>query len=228
MASTKPDAWGGPAFPTWLEAHPDLRLGSFADTAVAAELVVNATNGARSVEALTLAGSEEPGRQGAGGRLQPARLLARDAADAAGEGHRFAGRADPAGVPGCPSGEDAQHDDREVKATRRYSRRRARRVREWQRRGGQDEGDDAAAKPRALRVIDLGDITTARGAEMYLPLGCDPRNPRHRDAQHQGGALTAIAAVCRHRPGPGHERGRGVTTSLGAWPNAAAPATGRP
>ncbi|MFZ0531491.1 MAG: NAD(P)-binding domain-containing protein, partial [Propionicimonas sp.] len=57
MASTKPDAWGGPAFPTWLEAHPDLRLGSFADTAAAAELVVNATNGARSVEALTLAGA---------------------------------------------------------------------------------------------------------------------------------------------------------------------------
>ena len=49
---------GRPAFPTWLEAHPELRLGSFAHAAASAELVVNATNGAGSVEALTLAGAK--------------------------------------------------------------------------------------------------------------------------------------------------------------------------
>ena len=122
MARTEPDAWGGPAFPVWVDEHPDVRLADFAEAAAHAELVVNATNGAGSLAALTLAGADNL----AGKVLQ----------------------AEPAQLAG---------GDHSVFVS----------------------GDDADAK-RAVTVlleslghtdvIDLGDITTARGTEMYLPL----------------------------------------------------------
>lgn len=48
--------------------------------------------------------------------------------------------------------------------------RRAHRVRERQRSSGQGRGDGGLASFGWKHVLDLGDITTARGAEMYLPL----------------------------------------------------------
>ena len=53
---TGPDAYGNPPFGAWLEDHPEVRLGTFAEAAAHGEMVVNATAGAVSLEALELAG----------------------------------------------------------------------------------------------------------------------------------------------------------------------------
>ena len=57
LARTEPDAMGNPAYPTWQADHPAVRLASFAEAAAAGELVVNATGGGGSLEALTQAGA---------------------------------------------------------------------------------------------------------------------------------------------------------------------------
>ena len=58
LARTEPDAWGSPAFSVWLGEHPEVRVGSFSEAAAQGDLVVNATNGAASLAALTLAGAD--------------------------------------------------------------------------------------------------------------------------------------------------------------------------
>ncbi len=171
MARTEPDAWGGPAFPVWVDEHPDVRLADFAEAAAHAELVVNATNGAGSLAALTLAGADNL----AGKVLvdvsnpldfshgMPPTLFVKDT-DSLGEQIQ---RAFP--------------DARVVKTLNTMTG--ALQAEPAQLAGGDHSvfvsGDDADAK-RAVTVlleslghtdvIDLGDITTARGTEMYLPL----------------------------------------------------------
>jgi len=55
-------------------------------------------------------------------------------------------------------------------------------------------GNDAEAKSQVadllksfgwMHILDLGDITTARGAEMYLPLWADIRRADQRNVQHK-------------------------------------------
>ena len=56
LARDQPDGYGNPPFGTWREQHPEVELGTFADAAGHGELLVNATAGAASVDALGLAG----------------------------------------------------------------------------------------------------------------------------------------------------------------------------
>jgi len=58
LARTEPDAMGNEPFAAWSQAHPEVRIGPFADVAATGELLVNATNGAGSLEALHAAGEE--------------------------------------------------------------------------------------------------------------------------------------------------------------------------
>lgn len=58
LARTDPDAMGTPPFSAWHGDHPDVGLVTFADAAAGAELVVNATSGSATLEALELAGAE--------------------------------------------------------------------------------------------------------------------------------------------------------------------------
>lgn len=51
-----PPVYGIPPFSVWYEQHPDAKLGSFADAAAHGELVVNATAGETSLDALRQAG----------------------------------------------------------------------------------------------------------------------------------------------------------------------------
>lgn len=171
LGRTEPDAWGGPPFPVWLDAHPSLTLADFADAAAQAELVVNATNGAGSLEALTLAGAHHL----AGKVLvdvsnpldfshgMPPTLFVKDS-DSLGEQIQ---RAFP--------------DARVVKTLNTMTV--ALQAEPAQLAGGDHtvfvSGDDVDAKAAVTDllkslghtdVIDLGDITTARGPEMYLPL----------------------------------------------------------
>src|SRR4029453_1007777 len=57
LARSGPDPLYGTApFRVWHEQHPDVKLGSFAEAAAHGELVVNATAGAASLDALGQAG----------------------------------------------------------------------------------------------------------------------------------------------------------------------------
>jgi 8-hydroxy-5-deazaflavin:NADPH oxidoreductase len=56
LAREEPDRYGNPPFRVWLEQHPDVKLGGFADAAAHGELLVNATAGEASLDALRLAG----------------------------------------------------------------------------------------------------------------------------------------------------------------------------
>jgi 8-hydroxy-5-deazaflavin:NADPH oxidoreductase len=56
LAREEPDGYGNPPFRVWYEQHPGVKLVGFADAAAHGELVVNATAGAASVDALRLAG----------------------------------------------------------------------------------------------------------------------------------------------------------------------------
>lgn len=58
MTRDAPDAFGNPPFATWLQAAGDVAVAAFAEAAAAAEVVVNATSGAASIDALTAAGED--------------------------------------------------------------------------------------------------------------------------------------------------------------------------
>lgn len=51
------DGSGNPPFAEWLAANKDVRLGTFAEAAAFGELVLNVTQGANSINALTMAGA---------------------------------------------------------------------------------------------------------------------------------------------------------------------------
>ena len=54
---TEPDGMGNPPYAQWAAQHPGIGLASFSDAAANADVVVNATNGGVSLEVLTLAGA---------------------------------------------------------------------------------------------------------------------------------------------------------------------------
>jgi predicted dinucleotide-binding enzyme len=56
MARTEPDGAGNPPYAEWIAAHPDIRLVPLADAGRDAEVVVNATSGQGSLEAVGSAG----------------------------------------------------------------------------------------------------------------------------------------------------------------------------
>jgi 8-hydroxy-5-deazaflavin:NADPH oxidoreductase len=58
QARTEPDGMGNPPFSAWHGAHPGIGLASFADAAAGAELVVNASSGAATMDVLGLAGAD--------------------------------------------------------------------------------------------------------------------------------------------------------------------------
>jgi 8-hydroxy-5-deazaflavin:NADPH oxidoreductase len=54
----EPDAYGNPPFSAWQEEHPEVKLATFSEAATHGEMVVNATSGVVSLEALELAGED--------------------------------------------------------------------------------------------------------------------------------------------------------------------------
>lgn len=169
--ATGPGAPGGAAFRGWLEAHPGVGLDGFTGAAAVADLVVNATNGAGSIAALTLAGAEHL----AGKVLvdvsnpldfshgMPPTLLVKDTDSLGEQIQRAFPRARVVKTLNTLTAA-LQADPAQLAA------------------GAHSvfvSGNDVDAKETVTRllaslghtdVIDLGDITTARGPEMYLPL----------------------------------------------------------
>ncbi len=171
LARTGPDGMGNPPYPVWAQSHPQVRLATFAEAAAAAQLIVNATTGTASLAALTAAGA-----QNLAGRILldianpldfsrgfPPTLFVKDTDSLA---------------------EQIQREFPELKVVKALNTMNAHLMVDPRRlAGGQHSvfvsGDDADAKKTVTGllesfghtdVIDLGDITTARGTEMLLPV----------------------------------------------------------
>ncbi|GAA4044145.1 NAD(P)-binding domain-containing protein [Arthrobacter methylotrophus] len=170
LSRTEPDAMGTPPFAAWAAENTGIALAGFAEAAAGAELVVNATNGAASLDVLTQAGAES-----LDGKVildianpldfstgMPPTLFVKDT-DSLGEQIQ---RAFPAArvVKSLNTMNAAlmAHPDRLTEAGSVFV-----------------SGNDSDAKDTVTGllkefghqdVIDLGDITTARGTEMLLPV----------------------------------------------------------
>lgn len=171
LGRTEAGGRGEPTFAAWLEANPEVTVASYRDASASADLVVNATNGAGSLAALTAAGGEN--------------LAGKILIDVSNPLDFSAGMPPTLFVKDTDSlGEQLQRafpDTRVVKTLNTMTA--SLQADPGQLAGGDHSvfvsGDDASAKEQVtalLRslghtdVIDLGDITTARGVEMYLPL----------------------------------------------------------
>jgi 8-hydroxy-5-deazaflavin:NADPH oxidoreductase len=63
VASSEPNAWGMPAFGVWHKDNNEIKVGTFAEAAAWGEIVINASNGASSLDALTEAKCSEIGNK---------------------------------------------------------------------------------------------------------------------------------------------------------------------
>ncbi|WP_449372598.1 NADPH-dependent F420 reductase [Arthrobacter psychrolactophilus] len=170
LSRTEADAIGNAPFAAWAAANPDVSVTSFADAAAAAELVINATNGGVSLAVLALVGTEN-----LNGKVildlsnpldfsqgMPPSLFVKDT-DSLGEQIQ---RAFPATRVvkslNTLNADLIAHPEQLSETTTVFV-----------------SGNDADAKGTVTAlltdfghrdVIDLGDITTARGPEMLLPI----------------------------------------------------------
>ena len=171
LSRTEPDAYGNPPFGAWQEEHPEVRLGTFAEAAAHGEMVLNATAGSVSLEALERAGE---------GNLSGKVLM-----DVSNPLDFSKGMPPTLSVSNTDSlGEQIQRRYPEAKVVKTLNTMNANLMVDPAQLAGGDHsvfvgGDDAEAKGTVtdlLRsfgwtdVIDLGDITTARGTEMVLPI----------------------------------------------------------
>lgn len=172
LARTEPYATGFPAFSVWQQQHPDAKLGTYADAAQHGELAVNATNGIGSLEALELAGA--------------AHLAGKLLIDIANPLDFSQGM--PPSLTVCNTdslGEQIQRAYPDVRVVKTLNTVTAFLMVDPGQVADADHtmfvcGNDAAAKTQVTAwlkewfgwkdVIDLGDISNARGMEMWLPL----------------------------------------------------------
>ena len=171
LARTEPDGMGNPPYSAWASGHPAVGLATFAEAAAGAGLIINATSGGASPAAL-----EAAGRDNLTGKILldtanpldysrgfPPTLLVKDT-DSLGEQIQAA-------YPGL----------KVVKVLNTLTAALMTSPRQLA--GGAHSvfvcGNDADAKKTATQllesfghtdVIDLGDISAARGTEMLLPL----------------------------------------------------------
>ena len=168
---TGPDPYGNPPFSAWQEEHPEVKLGTFAEAAAHGEMIVNATAGAVSLEALEQAGEDN--------------LSGKVLIDLSNPLEFSKGMPPSLSVVNTDSlGEQIQRRFPEAKVVKTLHTMNAYLMVDPAQLAGADHtvfvsGDDPEAKAAVtdlLRsfgwtdIIDLGDITTARGTEMMLPV----------------------------------------------------------
>jgi predicted dinucleotide-binding enzyme len=172
LAREAPDGYGNPPFRAWHSQHPDVKLGSFADAAAHGELVVNATAGAASLDALRLAG--EPNLHG--------KVLV----DIANALDFSQGMPPSLLVANTDSlGERIQRAFPDVRVVKTLNTMNAQLMADPGQLADGDHtvfvcGDDDQAKAQVSQlltegfgwrdVIDLGDLSAARATEMVLPI----------------------------------------------------------
>ena len=164
------DLPGGSSFAAWLGQNPAVALADLPSTAAAAEVVVNATNGGGTLEALRAAGAEN--------------LVGKVLLDVANPLDFSAGFPPTLTIKDTDSlGELVQRSFPDARVVKTLNTMNASLMVRPDLLAEPTtvfvSGDDAGAKAVAtglLRelgwqdVMDLGDITTARGPEMWLPL----------------------------------------------------------
>lgn len=170
MARSAPDAFGNPPFPSWAADHEDIAVAAFSEAADGAEVVINATSGTGSLAALTAVGADDL-----------AGTIIIDVANAL-----DFNQVPPAlAITGADSlAEQIQRRFPDARVVKTLNTMNALVMVDPGAVAGGDHtvflsGDDAAAK-QVVRdllasfgwadIIDLGDITTARGVERLLPL----------------------------------------------------------
>jgi predicted dinucleotide-binding enzyme len=171
LSRTDPDQYGNPPFGAWQEEHPEVRLGTFAEAAAHGDMVVNATAGAVSLEAL-----EQAGEDNLNGKI----LI-----DISNPLDFSKGMPPTLLVSNTDSlGEQIQRRFPEAKVVKTLHTMNAYLMVDPAQLAATDHtvfvsGDDAEAKARVSEllqsfgwsdIMDLGDITTARGTEMVLPI----------------------------------------------------------
>lgn len=170
MARSEPDKMGTPPFKTWKEQHPGVELVTIAQAAAHGELLVNAMSGTGSIDALKLAGDALSGK---------VLLDISNALDFS--------KGLPPTLAVCNTdslGEQIQRTFPALKVVKSLNTVNANvMVGPKTLAGGEHTmfvcGNDAGAKATVTSllqsfgwqdIMDLGDITSARGTEMYLPL----------------------------------------------------------
>lgn len=172
LAHREPNAYGMPAFGVWREDNPAIKVGSFSEAAAHGEMIINATNGMGSLEALAQAGE--------------ANLRGKILIDIANPLDFSAGVPPTLSVVNVDSlGEQIQRAFPQVKVVKTLNTVTAGLMVEPRTLADGDHhvfvsGNDIEAKAEVTgylqswfgwrEIIDLGDITTARGTEMYLAL----------------------------------------------------------
>jgi 8-hydroxy-5-deazaflavin:NADPH oxidoreductase len=171
LARSGPDSMGTPPFSEWHTAHQDIPLEPFADAAASADLVVNATNGAAALAAL-----------GAAGSANLSGKVVMDVSNPLDFSQGMPPVLNPVNTDS--NAERIQGSFPEARVVKTLNTMNAGLMVDPGRLAGGDHsvfvsGDDAEAKKTVTGlleelghrdVIDLGDITTARGAEMLLPV----------------------------------------------------------
>lgn len=167
---SEPDGMGNPPFGVWQEQHAGVRLATFADAAAHGELIVNATSGFGALPALELAGA---------GNLAGKVLI-----DISNPLDFSKGFPPTLFVKDTDSlGEQIQRAFPEARVVKTLNTLNANLMVRPEDLGSEStvfvSGDDAAAKTTTTEllvsfghtdVVDLGDISTARGTEMLLPV----------------------------------------------------------
>jgi 8-hydroxy-5-deazaflavin:NADPH oxidoreductase len=171
MAATEADMFGNPPVRVWIEQHPGIKLATHAQAAAHGEMVVNATQGTASLAALRAAGE---------GNLSGKILL-----DISNPLDFSRGMPPSLTVSNTDSlGEQIQRAFPEARVVKTLNTVNAYLMVGPQQLAGGDHtmfvcGNDAGAKQHVTEllrsfgwtdILDLGDITNARGTEMHLPL----------------------------------------------------------
>ncbi|MGW6393022.1 NADPH-dependent F420 reductase [Streptomyces sp. NPDC055103] len=171
-AHSEPDGYGSPPFAEWLAHHDRIHLETFADAAAWGETVVNATAGASTLQALETAGF--------------ANLAGKVLIDIANPLDFSQGMPPSLNPVNTDSlGEQIQRAFPEAKVVKTLNTMNSQIMVDPSRVAGEHSvfvsGDDADAKQAVTdllvsfgwpesSVLDLGDISTARGTEMLLPI----------------------------------------------------------
>jgi 8-hydroxy-5-deazaflavin:NADPH oxidoreductase len=175
MASTATDAYGNPPFAEWHSANRDVKLGTFSEAAAFGEIILNVTQGANSIHALKLAGAEN--------------LKGKILVDVANP-LDFSKGMPPSLIPELSNthslGEEIQKTFPDSKVIKTLNTMWCGLMVNPAMIGGGDHtnyicGNDADAKNKVMsllnefgwkneNVLDLGDISSARGTEAILPI----------------------------------------------------------
>jgi predicted dinucleotide-binding enzyme len=171
LARTEPDGMGNAGFGTWAAEHATVTVRTFEGAAASAEVVVNATNGGVSLDVLEAAGRDN--------------LAGKVLVDIANPLDFSQGMPPTLFVKDTDSlGEQIQRAFPEARVVKTLNTMNAYLMADPKQLADGDHsvfvsGDDAAAKETVADlltsmghtdVIDLGDISTARGTEMLLPV----------------------------------------------------------